>query len=185
MINDIQNDAKKRMQKSTESLHHELNKLRTGRAHPSLLEHVMISYYGTDTPLSQVASISVADARTLLLTPWEKPLIPDIEKAIMTADLGLNPVTSGDNIRIPLPALNEERRKEMVRAVRGEGENARVAVRNIRRDANNHIKDLLKSKDITEDDEHRSQDAIQKLTDQFIAEIDKVLQSKENELMEI
>lgn len=185
MSTQIQNDAKKRMQKSIEALQTELTKLRTGRAHPSLLDHISISYYNVDTPLSQVANINVLDARTLQITPWEKKNIPAIEKAIMTSDLGLNPATSGNLIRIPLAPLNEERRREMTKVVRGEGENAKVAIRNIRRDANNHLKELVKSKAISEDDERRSQEHIQKLTDQNIQEVDKIVSKKESELMEV
>ena len=185
MIDDIINDSKSRMAKSIEALKSELAKIRTGRAHPSLLEHVTVSYYGQPVPLSQVASVSVLDARTLSVSPWEKPLIPDIEKAIMSADLGLNPVTSGDLIRVPLPALTEDSRRGMVKLVKGEAENARVAIRNIRRDANNKMKDLLKAKDITEDDQRRSEDAVQKLTDKQIAEVETLLAVKEKDLMEV
>lgn len=185
MIDNIKQDAEARMKKSIETLQSELAKLRTGRAHPSLLEHVMVPYYGNDTPLNQVANVTVADARTLLVTPWEKGLVSAIEKAIMTAGLGLNPATSGAAIRVPLPALTEERRKEMIKLVRGVGEDSRVAVRNIRRDANNDFKELLKKKVMTEDEERRAQDNIQKLTDKFIAEIDKMLAAKEADLMEI
>lgn len=185
MFNEIKKEAESRMQKSLASLVTELRKLRTGRAHPSLLDQVSVSYYGTPTPLSQVASINVGDPRTLLVSPWEKQLVPEIEKAIRNADLGLNPASSGDNVRVPLPALTEERRKDLVKIVRQEGENARVAVRNIRRDANNHIKDLLKEKEITEDDERRYQEEVQKLTDKYTKEIDSTLANKESELMEI
>lgn len=185
MINDIQQDAKTRMAKSIESLRQELIKLRTGRAHTSLLDHITVDYYGSEVPLNQVASVTVADSRTLSVAPWEKNMVAVIEKAIMSSDLGLNPNTAGTTIRIPLPPLTEERRRDMVKVVRNEGENARIAVRNIRRDANNHFKDLLKDKDITEDDERRAEDAVQKITDGFIAEIDTILQAKEQELMEI
>jgi ribosome recycling factor len=185
MLNDINHDAKSRMQKSIESLGAELAKLRTGRAHPSLLEHITLEYYGAPTPLSQVANINVQDARTLALTPWDKQMIPAIEKAIMNSDLGLNPVTAGEVIRIPMPPLTEERRKDLIKVVRQEGENARVAVRNIRRDANNTLKELLKDKDITEDEERRGQDSIQKLTDEFVAKIESLLSTKETDLMEI
>ena len=184
MVEDIKRDAQSRMTKSVEALEHELSKVRTGRAHPSLLDHVKVSYYGTDTPLSQVASIAAADPRTLTVSPWEKRIIPDVEKAIMNSDLGLNPVTSGDVLRVPLPPLTEDRRREMIRLVRHEAEGARVAVRNIRRDANHGLKALLKDKQIAEDDERRSQDDIQKLTDKFVAEIDKLLKRKETDLME-
>ncbi|HDP90447.1 MAG TPA: ribosome recycling factor [Thioalkalivibrio sp.] len=185
MIEDIKKDAEQRMQKSIESFRSELSKIRTGRAHTSLLDHVTVDYYGTETPLSQVASIAVADARMLTVTPWEKQLVPVIEKAIMTSDLGLNPSSAGTVIRVPMPALTEERRRDLVKVVRHEGENARVAIRNIRRDANNDLKALLKEKEISEDDEHKGQDAIQKLTDKYVAEVDQMLEVKEKELMEI
>jgi ribosome recycling factor len=172
------------MAKSVEALEHELSKVRTGRAHPSLLDHVKVSYYGTDTPLDQVASIAAADPRTLTVSPWEKRIIPDVEKAILNSDLGLNPVTSGDVVRVPLPPLTEERRRDMIRLVRQEAEGARVAVRNIRRDANHGLKSLLKDKQIAEDEERRAQEEIQKLTDKFVAEVDKLLKKKETDLME-
>lgn len=185
MISDIQKDAEQRMNKSIEALQAELAKIRTGRAHPSLLEHIKIDYYGTETPLNQVASVNVSDPRTLLISPWEKTLVPVIEKAIMTSDLGLNPATSGDGIRVPMPPLTEERRKEMTKVVRQEAENARVAVRNIRRDANQQSKELLKEKLISEDDDRKAQDQIQKITNKYIAKVDEQLQHKEAELMEI
>ncbi|MBD3619944.1 MAG: ribosome recycling factor [Chromatiales bacterium] len=185
MIEDIKKDAEQRMKKSIESFKSELSKIRTGRAHTSLLDHVTVDYYGTETPLSQVASIAVADARMLTVTPWEKQLVPVIEKAIMTSDLGLNPSSAGTVIRVPMPALTEERRRDLVKVVRHEGENARVAIRNIRRDANNDLKALLKEKEISEDDERKGQDAIQKLTDKYVAEVDQLLETKEKELMEI
>lgn len=185
MINDLKKDAEQRMGKSIDSLRHELTKLRTGRAHTSLLDHVMVSYYGNDTPLNQVANVGVADARTLVISPWEKGMVQAIEKAIMTANLGLTPNTAGTVIRIPLPPLTEERRRDMTKVVRHEAEGARVAIRNIRRDANNDLKDMLKEKLISEDDERRAQDDIQKLTDKYIAEVDKVLAAKEAELMEV
>jgi ribosome recycling factor len=185
MLDEISQDAKNRMHKTVEAFQGEINKLRTGRAHPSLLEHIKVDYYGNPTPLNQVASITASDPRTLTITPWEKTMVQSIEKAIMNADLGLNPNTAGTVIRVPLPPLTEERRKDLVRVVKSEAENARVAIRNIRRDANADIKDLLKGKEISEDDEHRAQDGIQKLTDSFIAEIDKILDNKEKELMEI
>ena len=184
MLDEISQDAKNRMHKAVESFQGEINKLRTGRAHPSLLEHIKVDYYGNATPLNQVASITVSP-RTLTIAPWEKTMVQPIEKAIMNADLGLNPNTSGTVIHVPLPPLTEERRKDLVRVVKSEAENARVAVRNIRRDANADIKDLLKEKEIGEDDEHRAQDGIQKLTDSFIAEIDNILDNKEKELMEV
>lgn len=181
----IKQDAEQRMAKSIDALHIEFTKIRTGRAHPSLLDQVMVPHYGNDTPLNQVASVNASDARTLLVTPWEKSLVPTIEKAIMNAGLGLNPVTSGNAIRVPLPPLSEERRKDMIKVVRNTAEDSKVAVRNIRRDANTQIKELLKKKEITEDIERRVQDEIQKLTDKFISEIDKILSSKEKELMEV
>ncbi|HYQ90512.1 MAG TPA: ribosome recycling factor [Candidatus Competibacteraceae bacterium] len=185
MIEDIKKDAAARMAKSIDSLKHDLVKLRTGRAHTSLLDHITVSYYGSDVPLNQVASITVGDARTLVVTPWEKNLVPAIEKAILASDLGLNPATAGTVIRIPLPPLTEERRRDLIKLVRQEGENARVAVRNIRREANADLKELLKEKEITEDEERRAQEAIQKLTDKAIGDVDKVLAAKEAELMEI
>ena len=185
MINDLKKDAERRMAKSVESLRTELSKLRTGRAHTSLLDHVTVEYYGSDVPLSQVSNINVADPRTLSVTPWEKQMVPVVEKAIASSDLGLNPVTSGDVIRVPLPALTEERRKDMIRVVRQEGEGARVAIRNIRRDVNSDCKSLLKEKEITEDEERRAEDDIQKITDKFVAEVDKLLEAKEKDLMEI
>lgn len=185
MIEDIKQDAAARMRKSVESLKQELTKLRTGRAHTSLLDHITVDYYGTQVPINQAATVSVADARTLLVTPWEKAMVPVIEKAILSSDLGLNPATAGTAIRIPLPPLTEERRRDMVKVVRHEGEGARVAIRNIRRDANADFKMLLKEKEITEDQERRAEDDIQKLTDKYIAEVEKVLEAKEAELMEI
>lgn len=185
MLAEFKKDIENRMKKSLDALHTELTKLRTGRAHPSLLDHVMVSYYGKDTPLNQVAAISVADARTLTVSPWEKNMVSAIEKAILTAELGLNPATSGTVIRIPMPPLSEERRKDMIKLARSEAENGRVAIRNIRRDANNHLKDQVKKKLITEDEERRSQDEIQKITDRYIKEIDKVLAAKEADLMEV
>ena len=183
MLDEISQNTKTRMHKSVEAFQNEINKLRTGRAPPGLLEHIKIDYYGNSTPLNQVASINVSDPRTLTISPWEKSMVQPIEKAIMNADLGLNPNTSGTIIRVPVPALTEERRKDLVRVVKSEAENSRVAIRNIRRDANADIKDLLKEKEITEDEERRAQDGIQKLTDNFIEEIDKILDKKEQELM--
>ncbi|HXH02775.1 MAG TPA: ribosome recycling factor [Candidatus Competibacteraceae bacterium] len=185
MIEDIKKDAAARMAKSVDSLKHELTKLRTGRAHTSLLDHITVEYYGSTVPLSQVASISVADARTLVVQPWEKNMVPVVEKAILASDLGLNPATAGTVIRVPLPPLTEERRRDLVKVVRHEGESAKVAIRNVRRDANADLKELLKAKDITEDAERRAMEEIQKLTDKYIAEVDKVLEAKEAELMEI
>jgi ribosome recycling factor len=184
MINEIKKDAEARMAKSIDSLKHELSKLRTGRAHTSLLDHVMVDYYGSKMPLSQVATVTVTDARMLTVTPWEKSMVPVVEKAIMTSDLGLNPATSGSAIRVPLPALTEERRKDMIRVVRHEGEGARVAIRNVRRDANAHLKTLLKDKDITEDEERQAEEAVQKLTDKYVADVEKLLEIKEKDLME-
>ena len=185
MMNEIIDDAKSRMEKSIVVLKSELTKLRTGRAHPSLLEHIKVSYYGTDTPLSQVANITIENARSLSVTPWEKNMIAPIEKAIMTSDLGLNPVTTGPVIRVPLPPLTEDRRKELGRVVRDEAEKTRVAIRSIRRDANNDFKDLLKEKDISEDDERRAQTTVQKLTDSYITEVDAIASKKESDLMDI
>jgi ribosome recycling factor len=184
-MNNVTQDASKRMQKAVENLQNEFKKLRSGRAHSSLLDQIVVSYYGTDTPLSQVANINVEDARTLSISPWDKQMVGAIEKAIRTSDLGLNPATTGTLIRIPLPALTEERRKDMVRIVRQEAEGARVSIRNIRRDANTSIKALLKDKTISEDDERRLEDQVQKLTDDYIAEIDKLLTEKEHDLMSV
>lgn len=185
MIDEILADARNRMGKSIEAFKHELSKIRTGRAHPSLLDHIKVDYYGSEVPLAQAANVSVEDSRTLMVSPWEKAMVQVIEKAIMTSDLGLNPNTAGTVIRIPMPPLTEERRKDMVRIVRGEAEGARVAIRNIRRDANSDFKDLLKEKEISEDDERKAQEDTQKLTDEFVKEIDKLLGVKEAELMEI
>lgn len=185
MIDEITKDAESRMKKSVESLKTELTKIRTGRAHPSLLDHVMVDYYGTPTPIKQVANVVAEDSRTLAVTPWEKPMVQAIEKAIMTADLGLNPATAGTVIRVPMPPLTEERRRDLVKVVKAEGENAKVAVRNIRRDANGDFKDLLKEKEISEDESRKAEEGIQKLTDQYVAEIDKTLEAKEKEMMEI
>ncbi|MBV1959715.1 MAG: ribosome recycling factor [Pseudomonadales bacterium] len=185
MINEIKKDAEERMQKSLVALGVAFNKIRTGRAHPSILDSVMVSYYGTNTPLAQVANISVENGRTLAVSPWEKPMVPEIEKAIISSDLGLNPVTTGDLIRVPMPPLTEETRKNYLRQAKKEAENGRVSVRNIRRDANSDIKDLLKDKDISEDEERAGEDAIQKLTDRFVSEIDIVLEKKEADLMVI
>lgn len=184
MISDIKKDAASRMDKSVSSLEQELTKLRTGRAHTSLLDHITVEYYGSEVPLNQVANVNVEDSRTLTVTPWEKPMVQAIEKAIMTSDLGLNPASAGTVIRVPLPPLTEERRKDMIKLVRQEAEGGRVAIRNIRRDALSDIKDLLKEKMIGEDDERRAHDEIQTITDRHIAEIDKVLAVKESELME-
>lgn len=185
MIEEIIKDADSRMSKSIESLKLDLAKIRTGRAHPSLLDHVTVDYYGSQVPLSQVANINIQDSRTLSLTPWEKPMVSEIEKAIMNSDLGLNPNTAGEVIRIPLPPLTEERRKDLIKVVRAEGEQCKVALRNIRRDANSSFKDLLKEKEISEDDERKGQDRVQKVTDARVKDIDELLVEKEKELMEI
>lgn len=183
MIDDIQQDASIRMGKSVESLKGDLAKIRTGRAHPSLLDHITVSYYGTDTPLNQVANVAVEDARMLTITPWEKNMVQAIEKALLTSDLGLNPATSGTVIRVPLPPLTEERRRELVKLVRHEAEGARVAIRNIRRDANSEFKEAAKEKLISEDDEHRGEEKIQKLTNKYIKDIEKVVEEKEADLL--
>ena len=185
MINEIIQDAENRMKKSIESLRGELAKVRTGRAHPSLLEHIMVDYYGSDTPLNQVASIGVEDARTLTVTPWERPMVQAVEKAIMKSDLGLNPNSAGSVIRIPMPQLTEERRRDLVKVVRHEGENGKIAIRNIRRDANSDFKSLEKDKEISEDEERRAQDDIQKLTDKYVKEIDAIVAAKEEDLMKV
>lgn len=185
MLDEIKKDASTRMAKSVASLQQELTKIRTGRAHTSLLDHITVEYYGSQTPLNQVSNVGVEDSRTLVVTPWEKDMVQAIEKAIMTSDLGLNPATAGTVIRVPLPALTEERRKDMIRVVRSEAEGGRIAIRNIRRDALNDIKELLKEKMIGEDDERRAEGEIQIITDKHVAEVDKVLAVKESELMEI
>jgi len=185
VLDDIKKDAAERMAKSVAALKQELTKLRTGRAHTSLLDHIMVEYYGSQVPLNQVSNVGVEDSRTLTVTPWEKDMVSVIEKAIMNSDLGLNPASAGVVIRVPLPALTEERRKDMVRVVRHEAEGGRVAIRNIRRDALGDIKDLLKEKMIGEDDEHRAHDEVQVITDKYVAEIDQVLASKEADLLEI
>lgn len=185
MIADIKKNADHKMQKTIETLKTDLGKVRTGRAHTGLLDHVMVDYYGSPMPINQVANISLLDARTLSVSPWEKNMVGKVEKAIRDSDLGLNPATMGDLIRIPMPALTEERRKDLIKVVRGEAEGARVAVRNVRRDANTHLKDALKAKEISEDEERRAQEDIQKLTDKYIVEIDKILKVKEEDLMAI
>ena len=185
MIDEIIKDAEVRMGKSIESLHTEFAKIRTGRAHPSLLDQIQVDYYGSNTPINQVANVSVEDSRTLVVTPWEKDMVAKVEKAIMASDLGLNPATAGTVIRIPMPPLTEERRKDLVKIVKQEAEQARVAIRNIRRDANSDFKDLLKEKEISEDDERKAEERIQKLTDTFVGKIDKILADKEAELMEV
>ena len=185
MLAEIQNDTRNRMTKSLEALRHELAKIRTGRAHPSLLEHVPVDYYGSEVPLGQAASVAVEDARTLTVTPWDKNMVKLIEKAILTSDLGLNPSTAGQVIRIPLPPLTEERRRDLGRVVHQEGENAKIAIRNIRRDANHHIKELLKEKEISEDDERRAEADIQAVTDVAVKKVDEIVAEKEQELLEI
>ena len=185
MIDEIKSDLEARGEKSLEALQNNFNRIRTGRAHPSILNSISVSYYGVDTPLSQVANITVEDARTLAVTPWEKPMVVEIEKAIMKSDLGLNPATNGDVIRLPMPALTEETRKNYIKQARSEAESARVSVRNGRRDALSQVKDLVKEKEISEDDERRAADEIQKITDKYIAQIDKDLSAKEADLMEI
>lgn len=185
MIEEIKAEAKQRMQKSIEALGNNFNKIRTGRANPSILDGISIDYYGSATPLSQVANISVLDARTLSISPWEKQLTPEIEKAIMKSDLGLNPSTTGDLIRLPMPALTEETRKNYTKQAKSEAENAKVSIRNIRRDALAQLKDLLKEKDISEDEERRGQDEVQKITDKFVADVDAALGVKEADLLKI
>ncbi len=185
MINDVKKTAESRMKKAVESLQHEMGKVRTGRASAGILDHVQVDYYGNLTPLSQVANVSASDSRTLLVTPWEKNMVAAIEKAILTSGLGLNPATAGSAIRVPMPALTEERRKELIKVVRAEAEQGRVSIRNVRRDANSQLKELVKDKKISEDDERRANDLIQKLTDKHIAEADEVLAAKEKDLMEI
>jgi len=185
MLNDIKNDADSRMAKSVSSLKTELAKIRTGRAHPSLLEHITLEYYGTEVPLSQTANVSVEDARTLSVVPFDKSMVSKVEKAIMTSDLGLNPATSGTNIRVPLPALTEERRTELIKVVHAEGEQAKVAIRNIRRDANHQLKDFLKEKELTEDDVRKGETLVQQLTDRYVGQVDEMVEVKCRELMEI
>lgn len=178
-------DAEVRMRKAIDAFKTEIAKLRTGRAHPSILDHVRVDYYGSEMPINQVANINATDARTLTITPWEKKMVQAIEKAIMNSDLGLNPATTGDIIRVPMPALNEERRKELIKVVRTEAETARVSIRNIRRDANAALKESLKAKEITEDEEKRLADSVQKLTDKFVVEVDQITSAKETDLMSI
>lgn len=185
MIADVKKTAEQKMHKSLEALKTDLGKVRTGRAHTGILDHITVDYYGTQMPLNQVANLTLLDARTIGISPWEKKMGAVIEKAIRESDLGLNPSAQGDVIRVPMPALTEERRRELIKVVKGEGENAKVAVRNLRRDANHHLKELLKDKAVSEDDERRAQDEIQKLTDKFIAEIDKLLAAKEADLMAV
>lgn len=185
MLNEIQQDAQQRMKKSYENLESNFAKIRTGRAHPSILEAVMVEYYGSNVPISQVANVGVEDARTLTIQPWEQPMVAKVEKAIMVSDLGINPNTTGNLIRIPMPPLTEERRKELTKVARHEAEQARVAIRNVRRDANGDVKSLLKDKDITEDEAREAEDAIQKITDGFVKQVDDLLSAKEESLMEV
>ncbi|MFV1873201.1 MAG: ribosome recycling factor [Oleiphilus sp.] len=185
MLDEINKESEQRMKKSIEALAVAFTKIRTGRAHPSILDGVMVPYYGTPTPLKQIANINVEDGRTLAISVWEKPLVPVVEKAIMAANLGLNPSSTGDLIRIPMPALTEETRKDMVKLAKADAESARVSIRNIRRDANSDIKELLKEKEISEDDEKRAADGIQKLTDRYVAEVEALLQDKEKDLMAV
>ena len=185
MIADVKKTAEQKMKKTLETLKVDLGKVRTGRAHAGILDHIMVDYYGTPTPIPQVGNVTLIDSRTIGVSPWDKKMTAAIEKAIRDSDLGLNPSSMGETVRVPMPALTEERRKELIKVVRHEGESARVAVRNVRRDANNHLKDLLKQKKVAEDEERRAQDDIQKLTDRHIAEIDKLLQQKETDLLAI
>ena len=185
MLNEIKKDAQARMAKSIEALRHDLTKLRTGRATTALVDHLKVNYYGSDMPLTQVASVVVSDSRSLTITPWEKQMVGPVEKAILASDLGLTPNTAGTTIRINLPALTEERRKELSKVVHGNGEDTKIAIRNIRRDANQQVKDLLKEKEISEDEERRSEDEIQKITDQAIKGVDEVVKAKEEELMAV
>lgn len=184
-IAEIKKTTEEKMHKSIEALKADLAKVRTGRAHTGLLDHVLVDYYGTMMPISQVANLSLLDARTISVQPWEKKMVQAVEKAIRESDLGLNPQTQGDLIRVPMPALTEERRRELVKVIKHEGENAKIAVRNLRRDANQSFKDLVKAKEMSEDEERRAQDDVQKLTDRFIAEIDKLLAQKESEIMAV
>jgi len=185
MISDVRKSAEQKMTRSIETLKTDLAKVRNGRAHTGLLDHIHVDYYGSSMPLSQVANVTLADPRTLGVTPWEKKMIPVVEKAIRDSDLGLNPATSGDMIRVPMPPLTEERRKELIKVVHKEAEAAKVAVRNVRRDANDHLKKLLKDKQCSEDEERRAHDDLQKLTDRFVAEVDRLLAQKESDLMAI
>ena len=185
MLGEVKKSAEQRMIKALESLKVDFSKVRTGRAHTGILDHVVVDYYGNPTPISQVAGVSLLDARTISVSPWEKKMLAQIEKAIRDSDLGLNPSTVGDIVRVPMPMLTEERRRDLIKVVRGEAENARIAIRNIRRDANSSLKELVKEKAISEDDERRAQDEIQKLTDRHIAEVDKALQVKEADLLAV
>lgn len=185
MIPELKKNTDGKMQKSIEALKLDLAKVRTGRAHTGILDHVQVEYYGSMVPINQVANVTLVDARTLGVQVWEKPMLGKVEKAIRDSDLGLNPAAQGELIRVPMPALTEERRRELIKVVRGEGEDAKVAIRNLRRDANNSLKDGVKNKDISEDDERRTQDEIQKLTDKYVAEVDKMLAQKESELLAV
>lgn len=185
MISDLKKTAETKMQKSLEALKHDLAKVRTGRAHTGLLDHIMVDYYGSPMAINQVANVTLLDSRTIGVQPWEKNMMSKVEKAIRESDLGLNPASQGDLLRVPMPMLTEERRRELTKVVKHEGENAKVAVRNLRRDANHHLKEMLKAKEVSEDDERRAQDDVQKLTDRFIAEIDKILVQKEADLMAV
>jgi ribosome recycling factor len=184
-IAEIQKSTEQKMQKSLEALKHDYAKVRTGRAHIGLLDHITVDYYGTMVPLSQVAQVGLGDARTITVQPWEKKMVPVVEKAIRDSDLGLNPATNGDVVRVPMPPLTEQRRKELVKIVKHEGESAKVAVRNLRRDANQHVKEMLKAKEVSEDEDRRAEETIQKLTDRYVAEIDKLIAEKEKEVMTV
>jgi ribosome recycling factor len=184
-VADTKKSAEQKMQRSIDAFKNDLSKIRTGRAHTGLLDHIQVDYYGSPVPISQVANLTLIDARTIGVQPWEKKMVPVVEKAIRESDLGLNPATQGDLIRVPMPALTEERRRELTKVVKSEGETAKVAVRNLRRDANEHLKKLVKDKEISEDDERRAGDEVQKLTDKFVAEIDKLVQTKEAEIMTV
>lgn len=181
----VNKEAEMRMRRSIDAFKAEIAKLRTGRAHPAILDHIRIDYYGSEMPINQIANVNATDSRTLSITPWEKNMVPVIEKAILNSDLGLNPTTSGDIIRVPMPALNEERRKELIKVVRNEAESARVSIRNVRRDANTAFKELLKTKQITEDEERRFSDEVQKITNKFVAEVDQLTTAKESDLLSI
>lgn len=185
MIADIEKDAQARMQKTVVSTKDDMARIRTGRASPALLEHITIDYYGSQTPISQIASVSVQDARTLAIQPWEKQMLSVIERAILESDLGLNPITAGETMRIPLPPMTEERRHEMVKVVKKEGENGKIAIRNVRRDAIGSLRDLEKEKEITQDEQKQAEERLQKLTDTYVAQIDKVVEEKQNEIMEV
>jgi ribosome recycling factor len=184
-IAEIQKSTEQKMQKSVDALKADLAKIRTGRAHTGLLDHIQVDYYGSMVPIAQVAQVGLGDARTITVQPWEKKMVPVVEKAIRDSDLGLNPATSGDVVRVPMPVLTEQRRKELVKVVKHEGENAKIAVRNLRRDANHHVKEMLKAKSISEDDDRRAEEAIQKMTDRFVGEVDKLIAEKEKEVLTV